>query len=57
MEPATIMVLVLTAGVFALLVWFEIASRRNEAQKKQASETSREDQSEAESHTENRKAA
>ena len=35
MEPATIMVLVLCAGVLALLVWFEINSRRNEASKKQ----------------------
>ncbi len=37
MEPAMIMVLVLCAGVLALLVWFEINSRRNEASKKQAS--------------------
>jgi hypothetical protein len=57
MEAATIMVLVLTAGVFALLVWFEINSRRNEARKKQASDTSPEGQSEADSETENRKAA
>lgn len=34
MEPATILVLVLCAGVVALLVWFEINSRRNEASKK-----------------------
>lgn len=57
MEAATIMVLVLTAGVFALLVWFEINSRRNEARKKQASDTSPEGQSEADSETENTKAA
>lgn len=37
MEPATILVLVLCAGVLALLVWFEVNSRRNEARKKQAS--------------------
>jgi hypothetical protein len=37
MEPATILVLVLTAGGIALLVWFEINSRRNEASKKQMS--------------------
>ena len=37
MEPAMIMVLVLCAGVLALLVWFEINSRRNEASKKQTS--------------------
>lgn len=35
MEPSTILVLVLSAGVAALLVWFEINSRRNEARKKQ----------------------
>jgi hypothetical protein len=35
MDAATIMVLVLCAGVAALLVWFEINSRRNEARKKQ----------------------
>jgi hypothetical protein len=37
MEPATILVLVLSAGGVALLVWFEINSRRNEASKKQTS--------------------
>jgi hypothetical protein len=36
MEPAMIMVLALCAGVLALLVWFEVNSRRNEANKKQA---------------------
>ncbi len=35
MEPATILVLVLCAGVAGLLVWFEINSRRNEATTKQ----------------------
>jgi cytoskeletal protein RodZ len=35
MDPGTIMVLVLSLGVLALLVWFEINSRRNEASKKQ----------------------
>jgi hypothetical protein len=34
MDPATILVLVLCAGVVALLIWFEINSRRNEASKK-----------------------
>ncbi len=37
MEPATILVLVMCAGGVALLVWFEINSRRNEASKKQMS--------------------
>ncbi len=37
MEPDTILVMVLSAGVVALLVWFEINSRRNEASKKQMS--------------------
>ena len=57
MEPAMIMVLVLCAGVLALLVWFEVNSRRNEASKKQASSVGqsalnalrKEDQSKAES--------
>ena len=33
MDSATILVLVLCAGVVALLVWFEINSRRNESSK------------------------
>ena len=33
MESAMIMVLVLCAGVVALLIWFEVNSRRNEASK------------------------
>jgi Tfp pilus assembly protein PilV len=57
MEPAMIMVLVLCAGVLALLIWFEVNSRRNEASKKQASSVGqsvlgalrKEDQSKAES--------
>lgn len=36
MEPETIVVLVLSAGVVALLIWFEINSRRNQASKRQA---------------------
>ncbi len=36
MDSATILVLVLCAGVVALLMWFEINSRRNEASKKAA---------------------
>jgi hypothetical protein len=35
MDPANILVLVLCAGGVALLIWFEINSRRNEASKKQ----------------------
>ena len=35
MDSATILVLVLCAGVVALLVWFEVNSRRNEASNKQ----------------------
>jgi hypothetical protein len=34
-EGATILVLILTAGVIALLVWFEINSRRNQETAKQ----------------------
>ena len=37
MDPATILVLVLCTGGVALLIWFEINSRRNEASKKQVS--------------------
>jgi hypothetical protein len=37
MDPANILVLVLCVGSVALLVWFEINSRRNEASKKQSS--------------------
>ncbi len=33
MDSATILVLILCAGVMALLIWFEINSRRNEASK------------------------
>jgi hypothetical protein len=33
MDSATILVLLLCAGVVALLMWFEINSRRNEASK------------------------
>jgi F0F1-type ATP synthase membrane subunit a len=33
MDSATILVLFLCAGVVALLIWFEINSRRNEASK------------------------
>jgi len=45
MEASTILVLVLCSGVAALLVWFEINSRRNEASKKQASTQSAVDHS------------
>jgi hypothetical protein len=33
MDSATVLVLLLCAGVVALLVWFEMNSRRNEASK------------------------
>jgi hypothetical protein len=65
MEPAMIMVLVLCAGVAALLVWFEVNSRRNEASKKQAAKPAqsaveprqKETRSKAESEIEKGKAA
>lgn len=65
MDPATIMVLVLSAGVLALLVWFEINSRRNEVRKKQAGNldptaldaSPKETESKARLETEKRKAA
>lgn len=37
MDAATILVLMLSAGVIALLAWFEINSRRNEANMKSRS--------------------
>lgn len=37
MEATTTLVLILTAGVIALLVWFEINSRRNENREKSQS--------------------
>ncbi len=37
MDAATILVIVLTAGGVALLVWFEVNSRRNNARQKQMS--------------------
>jgi hypothetical protein len=43
MDPATLVVLVLTAGVIALVVWFEINSRRNQARKKQVSDIAQSD--------------
>ena len=64
MEPTTILVLVLIAGVFALLIWFEINSRQNEARMKQkvshvSSESGprKEIESNVQSETEHRKAA
>jgi hypothetical protein len=40
MEPATILVVGLIAGVVALLVWFEVNSRRNESRQKREIELS-----------------
>lgn len=34
MDAASILVLILCAGVVALLVWFEVNSRRNDAREK-----------------------
>ena len=41
MDSATILVLILSAGVIALLAWFEINSRRNEANKESGSTLAR----------------
>lgn len=65
MDPATILVLVLSACVVVLLAWFEINSRRNEANKESKStlaqsglEVSKKNsQTEVESDTQKRKAA
>jgi hypothetical protein len=40
MDPASILVAVLIAGVVALLVWFEVNSSRNEARRKRELELS-----------------
>jgi hypothetical protein len=40
MDAATILVTVLIAGGIALLVWFEVNSRRNGARKKQMESSS-----------------
>jgi len=65
MDPATILVLLLSSGVVALLVWFEVNSRRNEATKQQKSDrirswfeaSARESQTKAEFGNEKKKAA
>lgn len=63
MEPAVILVLLLSAGVLALLVWFEVNSRRNEARKKQglslpqSAEPPKKTESKVQAETDDRKAA
>ena len=64
MDAATILVLVLSAGVIALLAWFEINSRRNKANKESRStfaqsgfEPSEKKQTGVESDTQNKKVA
>lgn len=64
MDAAMILVLILIAGVIALLAWFEINSRRNDARKESMStfappdlERSKTDsQREVKSHVQTRKA-
>lgn len=43
MDSASILVLVLCVGVFALLVWFEMNSRANTAKKNQSSSAAQPD--------------
>ena len=60
MDPATILVAVLTAGVVALLVWFGVNSRRNEARKKELNrvgQAEHEREAMAQAETEDREAA
>ena len=65
MDAATILVLVLSAGVIALLAWFEINSRRNEANsgsktipaKLDPDTQKKKSHTEGESDTQNKKAA
>jgi len=48
MEPSTLIVLVLSVGFLALLVWFEINSRRNDQKKKNSPHSESGARSEAE---------
>lgn len=65
MDSATILVLLLSAGVVALLVWFEVNSRHNEATKQKRSDNThswlealpKESQSKVESGNDRKKAA
>lgn len=64
MDASMILVLILTAGVVALLAWFEINSRRNDAHKNSTSTlaqpdlgTLKKNQSEVESDSQRKKAA
>ncbi len=60
MDPANILVAVLSAGVVALLVWFEVNSRRNEARQKREIELSHQadrDRQATEVKTDNQKVA
>ncbi len=65
MDSATILVLLLCAGVVGLLIWFEINSQRNEASKQQKPDTvqswfqalPRENQTKVESAADKKKAA
>ncbi len=61
MDPADMMVAVLTVGIVALLVWFEINSRRNQARTKRELDRSRQSAQDrepvADAGTDERKAA
>ncbi len=61
MDPADIMVAVLTVGIGALLVWFEINSRRNQARTKREQDRARQSEQDrepvADAETDDRKAA
>ncbi len=60
MEPDSILVAILMAGVLAMLVWFEVNSRRNDARKRLNSTTPQSDphkKAEIQSETQGRKAA
>ena len=60
MEPDSILVTVLMVGVLAILVWFEVNSRRNDARKRLNLTLPQSDphkKAEVQSETEGRKAA
>ncbi len=50
MDAASILVLILSLGVLAMLVWFEVNSRRNDAKRKSSS-SSAQDSSDVQERT------
>ncbi len=57
MDPDSILVAILMAGVLAMLVWFEVNSRRNDARKRLNPTTPQSDPPKKADETQGRKAA